>query len=383
MRRWAVLFLCLLVAACATAPVTPPTDTLFYDRAFRAPSEPIRASDVFAISPEMERFLAVDIRDKLNTLGTREGLIDAVYSEGQLKIEYDSVTTRNAAQAYAARSGNCLSLVIMTAAFAKALNLPVQFQSVSVDESFSRVDDIYFFIGHINLTLGTTRVATGFTHTRNDLLTVDFLSPQETQGLRVRPISERTVIAMYMNNRAAEAFARGQVDDAYWWARAAIEADPQFLSAYNTLGVIYRRHGNPGQAEKVLAIVLEREPRNTRAMSNLVGVLNDLGQVARAQDMSRKLKELDPNPAFSYFDPGLKAMRDGNYKMARDLFAKEVARAPYYHEFHFWLANAYFGLGDVEEARRQLVLAKEYSTTRKDHDLYAAKLDRIRSSQLR
>jgi Flp pilus assembly protein TadD len=253
---------------------------------------------------------------------------------------------------------------------------------VSVDESLSRVDDIYFYIGHVNLTLGSGRMFSSFTHRTADLLTVDFLPPQETQGLRTRPIAEHTVIAMYMNNRAAEAFARGQVDDAYWWARAAVEGDPQFLSAYNTLGVIYRRHGNPAQAEKVLAYVLEREPRNTRAMSNLVGVLNDLGQLAQAQELSRRLKDLEPNPAFSYFDPGLKAMREGNYRVARDLFAKEVARAPYYHEFHFWLANAYFGLGDVEQARRQLVLAKEYSTTRKDHDLYAAKLDRIRSSQV-
>lgn len=117
-------------------------------------------------------------------------------------------------------------------------------------------------------------------------------------------------------------------------------------------------------------------------MSNLIGALRDLGQVARADDLTRRLKELDPNPAFSYFDPGLKAMREGNYKAARDLFAKEVARAPYYHEFHFWLAKAYFGLGDVEQGRQQLMLAEEYSTTRQDHDLYAAKLDRIRSSHL-
>jgi hypothetical protein len=34
--------------------------------------------------------------------------------------------TRNAAEAFAARSGNCLSLVIMTARFAKALDLPVE-----------------------------------------------------------------------------------------------------------------------------------------------------------------------------------------------------------------------------------------------------------------
>ena len=43
--------------------------------------------------------------------------------------------------------------------------------------------------------------------------------------------------------RAAEALAGGDVGGAYWWARAAIRQDPQFISAYNTLGVIYRRHG--------------------------------------------------------------------------------------------------------------------------------------------
>ena len=31
---------------------------------------------------------------------------------------------------------------------------------------------------------------------------------------------------MYMNNRAAEAFVQGQLDDAYWWARAAVGAGP-------------------------------------------------------------------------------------------------------------------------------------------------------------
>jgi Tfp pilus assembly protein PilF len=64
------------------------------------------------------------------------------------------------------------------------------------------------------------------------------------------------------------------------------------------------------------------------------------------------------------------------------MFAKEVDRAPYYHEFRFWLGVAYLGLGDVDQARKQLTFALEYATSRSDHDLYAAKLDRIRSSRL-
>ena len=382
MRIWAASLLSLLFAACANAPVTPRSDTLFNDRLFTAPSERISASDVFALSPEMQRYLDVEIAPQLRNKGNRDGLIDAIYREGVLKIEYDSVMTRNAAQAFAARSGNCLSLVIMTGAFAKALSLPVQFQSVSVDETVSRIDDVYFFIGHVNLTLGNHHAVVGLRTSGADLLTVDFLPPIETQGLRTRAIAEATIVAMYMNNKAAEAFARGRVNDAYWWARAAVEQDPTFVSAYNTLGVIYRRHGNPAEAERAFAYALEREPRNTRVMSNLVRALNDQGKVAEAETLGRRLEQMEPNPVFSYFDRGMKAMREGNFQAARDLFAKEIDRAPYYHEFHFWLANAYLGLGKVDQARRELTLAFEYSTTRHDHDLYAAKLDRMRASKL-
>ena len=383
MRVWAVSLFSLLFAACANAPVAPRADTLFNDRLFPAPSERVSPADVFALSAEMQNFLNVDIAAQLRNKGNRDGLIDAIYREGELKIEYDSVMTRNAAQAFAARSGNCLSLVIMTAAFAKALGLPVQFQSVSVDETVSRSDDIYFFIGHVNLTLGNHHAVVGLRTSAADLLTVDFLPPTETRGLRSRVIGEQTVVAMYMNNKAAEAFAQGRVSDAYWWARAALQQDPGFVSAYNTLGVIYRRHGNPAEAERVLAFARELEPRNTRVMSNLVRALNDQGKLAEAESLRGKLEQIEPNPVFSYFDRGMRAMRDGNFNAARELFAKEVDRAPYYHEFHFWLANAYFGLGDVDRARRELTLAFEYSTTRRDHDLYAAKLDRIQSTKLR
>ena len=40
--------------------------------------------------------------------------------------------------------------------------------------------------------------------------------------MRTREIGEDVIVAMYMNNRAVEALARGQIDDAYSWAREAI-----------------------------------------------------------------------------------------------------------------------------------------------------------------
>jgi thioredoxin-like negative regulator of GroEL len=379
MKRWAVPMLCMLLGACAHTPVAQRPEQLFSDHLFAAPSERISADDVFALSDEMQRYLETEMAGPLLTKGLHKGLIDALYSNNQLRLEYDAAITRNAPQAFEARSGNCLSLVIMTAAFAKALGLSVQYQSAFVEPAWSRVGGMHFLSGHVNLTLGGRSTGARTIYDAGELMTIDFLPPEELRGLRTWVIAEETIVAMYMNNRAAESLARGQLNDAYWWARAAIAQDPAFLSAYNTLGVIYLRHGDWPEAERVLGHVLEREPGNPQALSNLALVLEKLGRIAESGVLHRRLAQLEPYPAFHFFDRGLAAMRLGDFKTARDLFAKEVGRDPYYHEFRFWLGAANLRLGNIREARKHLALAVENSTTRGDRDLYAAKLERIRS----
>ncbi len=387
MNRWMVLLLSSLLAACAAAPVAPLAQRdaqLLHDRLFAAPTERIGAGDLFALNDEMKRYIDVAIAEPARIKGRQRALIDALYSNGQLRLEYDTEMTRNAAQAFAARSGNCLSLVIMTAAFAKELGLTVAYQKVFVDDTWARTGDIQLSIGHVNVTLGRRKTDQGGVGYRvgvkpqeSDSMTIDFLPSTDLRAVRTREIGEEIIVAMYMNNRAVEALAGGRTDDAYWWAREAVARTPGFLMAYNTLGAIYRHHGNPQQAEQVLSHLLEREPRNTQAMSNLIPVLNDLGRVEEAQRLAVRLQELDPDPPFSHFNRGMTAMRAGDLKTAKDEFAREVARAPDYHEFHFWLGIAYLNLGELKPARTHLTLAMQNSTTRRDHDLYAAKLARI------
>ena len=54
-----------------------------------------------------------------------------------------------------------------------------------------------------------------------------------------------------------------------------------------------------------------------------------------------------------------------------------MRRDPDYHEFHFWLAVALYGLGEVEQAREHLTTAMKNSTTRREQAIYAAKLQRL------
>ncbi len=382
MRALAPALASLALAACAVAPPSPVAVDVFADRLFGPPSAPVDARQVFAASPAMTRYLATELGDLPGSKGRQQALLDALRNKAQLKLEYDAAYTRNAAEAFDARTGNCLSLVIMTAALAKELGVGVQYQKVFVEETWSRQGDIYLSIGHVNLTLGRRPPQLGTRLDDGEQLTVDFLPPPDLRGINWKVIPERTIVAMYMNNRAAESLAAGSLDDAYWFAREAVASDRDFVTAYNTLGVIYQRKGHPAQSAHVLALALEREPRNTHVMSNLANAYSTLGRTAEANALERRVAELEPNPPFANFNSGLAAMQRGDYRAARDLFAKEVDRAPYYHEFHFWLAQALAKLGEDEQARQHLALAMENSTTRRDHDLYAAKLARIRSARV-
>jgi len=374
----------VLLASCATAPDMPRDGRFFRDAKFAPPTERIRAADVFAVSPQMQRYVDEEIAPRARTRGRQLALIDALYTNGELKLEYDSAMTRNAAQAFAARSGNCLSLVIMTAAFAKALDLPVEYQKVFVDDAWARTGDIYLAIGHVNLTLGHRKTDEGGFNSRlarkppeSDAMTIDFLPPEDMRSVQTRPLSEETVVAMYMNNRAVESLARGKTDEAYWWVREAIRQAPGFAIPYNTLGVVYRSHGDLEEAEAVLRAALAREPSNTQVMGNLVTVLAESGKLDESARLAQKLAQLEPEPPFAYFNRGMAALRAGDLHAAKALFERELRRDPDYHEFHFWLAVALMGLGDTSAAKEHLAIALRNSTTRNDRDIYAAKLDRL------
>ena len=374
----------LLLAACATTPDVPRDTRYFRDSRFAAASQPIRVDDVFALSGEMSKYLDQEIVPRAKLRGRQRALVDALYTNGELKLEYDSGQTRNASEAFAARSGNCLSLVIMTAAFAKALDLPVEYQKVFVDDAWARSGDIYLAIGHVNLTLGHRKTdeaayasRLGKKPAESEGMMIDFLPPEDMRRVQTRPLTEEIVVAMYMNNRAVELLARGKTDDAYWYAREAVAQAPSFLIAYNTLGAVYRKHGDLADAEAVLRFVLSREPTNTQAMANLVIVLAESGKLDESEQLASRLAKLEPEPPFAFFNRGMAALRAGDLIAAKTSFEREIARTSDYHEFHFWLAVTLNGLGESEEAKRHLAIAMKNSTTRHDHDIYAAKLDRL------
>jgi Tfp pilus assembly protein PilF len=373
----AILILGLLgcLGACATA-LKSSASSIYRDELFGPKHDVLQASEVFRLSEPMQHYLRANLAAPAKAHGRARMLYSALFNEMQLKLDYDAEQTRTAAQAFDSRSGNCLSLVIMTATLAKALGLEVNFHGVQIEENWLRQDDFYFSTGHVNVSIGQSPEIVSRSHDPGRFLIVDFMPVKRLS--KMWPLSERTITAMYFNNRAAEIMTQGNLREAYWWAKAAIEQDATLTPAYITLGVIYRRSAQPELSELVLRQVLTKNPNNIPALSNLTAVLAELKRTDELALVREQLKQLRPVEPYYFYKEGLSAMKSGDYPRARDMFLREVKRQPHNHHFHFQLAQAYLKLGDAKSATASLAKALENSATLQEQGIYAAKLTRLR-----
>ena len=367
-----------LLGACAHSPSPPPPDALFHDALFEPPSQVVDPEHVFALNDAMLRYVDGRLRTQSPLRDPRRMLLGELYGEGRLRLRYDASVTRNAAEAFEARAGNCLSLAIMTAAFARQLDFPVTFQSVMVDPVYAHQGGLLLSSGHVNLVLGRLPAGLRSAKDSEDALIVDFLPGADVRRQRTEILATRTVVAMYFNNRAAEALAAGHTADSYWWARAAVQQDPGFAAAANTLAVIYTRRNAPEAAEAALRHALALRPDSSEALSNLATLLRNADRAAEAQAYESRLAALQTRTPFQDFELGRQALTAGDAARARELFRRELRSQPFQDEVNFWAAQADWALGDAESAARHLQTAADYSNDDRTRGRYIAKLERLR-----
>ncbi|MBL8517563.1 MAG: tetratricopeptide repeat protein [Betaproteobacteria bacterium] len=363
------------LAGCASTPAPAPAADarLLRDDDFQPRPEPAR--DIFALTPAMRDFLDGEVKRSTQSWGKVEGLINALYSGGKLLLEYESSRTRDAAEAFEDRAGNCLSLAIMTAAFAREMRLAIQYHEVLSDTLWMQDRDFIVAANHVNLTLGRRDLDKKVIGGHNSELIIDFLPRQQLLGQRARPVTEARIVAMYHNNRAAELIVEHDWRGAYWHARDAIAADPSYAAPYNSLGVIYQRRSQPRLAEAAFRETLRLEADNSRALANLAALLGETGRGAEAAVVTAELKRVQPEPPFHHFRLAKAALARGEYSQARDGFREALRRNGQYAEIHLGLAAAYLGLGDTRRAKAELEQALEKGTTAHDLQRYSAKRD--------
>jgi len=309
-----------------------------------------KAREALALSPAMEDLVRRTLEPMAARVGGPEALYSVLYERGRIGVEYSSDYTRNAAEAFEARKGNCLSLALMTAAFAKRLGIRVHYQLVRTPEAWSRGDRLSFQIRHVNVTLAQNAVD-GFLRGSpfSQGLTVDFVPIEFKNRQALRELDESAVIAMYLNNLASEALDVAQYDRAYHLARQALLTDPTLPESYNTLAVVLSSRNQQAKAEAALRRSLALAPDSVAAMGNLIAMLDE-ARSPEANLWRSRLRELQPSPPFADFDQGRVALAAGDASKALALFQRQRERTGLDPRLQQYIAASYQRLGRDDEA---------------------------------
>ncbi|ABV86163.1 Tetratricopeptide TPR_2 repeat protein [Shewanella pealeana ATCC 700345] len=379
------LTLCtLLVSGCASQGLKTSDDlTVYFHDEYFSPAQELPDADTLFELPE----------DALNSL--RRELTRSKGYQHQSKVmlhewlanyinaadggfRYADNVTRSARDTFDDREGNCLSLVVLTAALAKELAVKVEFQEIDIPPVWDRQGGFYLVNGHINLKLLPQDKGNVF-NISTQSIQIDFLPERAMQGYQKRRVSRAIVVSMFYNNIAAEALVEGNYDRAYGLLKLALKQEELFLPALNTLAVLYRYKGLDQQAEVLYKYVLSVQPEDMNALNNYAIMLSAQDRLDEWSDVHKVMELARIRNPYYYYGMAQQAYFDKEYQDALIWYKRAIAKADYRHEFYFGLSRTYWVTGDLSRAEQSLEKALKLTTDEHNKRRYQAKLHAMRS----
>ena len=288
-----------------------------------------------------------------------------------------------ASEAYAYKSGNCISLALLTKALADIAGVPIQFQTIISAPVFSMQNDYMLSSDHVRTFLYDPDFVAekGMVYFFKPTLVVDYLpSSGDLTGPR---ISEQTFIAMFYRNLAADAAVAKQYDRALALLNTALKYDAQYGSVINLVAVVHRRLQQINLAEQFYQYGLDVSPSKATLISNYALLKFDAGEDEKAEAMLDSLRDLEQYDPYLWFLLGQTATRQQHYTDAVTYFSKAAEQAPYIHQLQLELAAALYRAEQPEQAAKVLAVAAELAPADGTRKRYDAKLQALKISQSR
>lgn len=377
MNRFVKLALVLIIATlfgCAHKAIVIDSDQyqhLLIDSAFVKPINLPEAQNVFVLSKQQQAWLHSHINRESKKSITMQ-LIDNVLKKDYGAFDYDNSYTRTASETLANKQGNCLSLVIMTAAMAKYLDIPFQIQDIQSAPLWDRHGGLFLLNGHVNIKLMKVK---GDQFLTKDYVTLDFLPQGTRRTMRKKAINNNLLGAMYFNNLAADAMVLGDWHRAYWLLSQSIDNAPSYSEAWNSLAVVYRHNNQERLAEETYHHAMLLAPSNMNVISNLALLLQSQNRLEEWAVYAKMIALSQFKNPYRYFDQARNESEKLNHIKAIRLYKKAIRIAPYNDQFYFAVYQSYLKINKPDKARHYLKLAYKQSTTEKDRRRYNMKLN--------
>ena len=329
--------------------------------------------DVFYLGEEAKHFAERSAYDNALNAKNISGFVDAIldYSDNGMVYRNNANTVANTT--FNNRAANCLSLSIMTFALAEHLGLNTTFYEVDIPEYWTRRDGFSLLNGHINLRVSAPETSMVIT-LGTTYADVDF-DPQVIRSHFPRvPVSKKSVLAMFYNNKGADAFVANSYTRAYSYFRAAAKVEPKLQQTWTNLGVLYRMQGDFKQAQRVYEHALSLDPENLTVWENLAILYRYQNKREEAAELFSKIETKRKTNPFYHFILGEQSFEDGRFEKALSHYQRAVRLDRKNHEVLFGMAKTYFELGDTYNAVRYLKSAETYAPDDYSAERYSSKL---------
>jgi tetratricopeptide (TPR) repeat protein len=364
----------------STSVYVTPSESLLYDRGFVGFTQvPIESEqDIFRLDDKAIAFVKSTIAPKTNKIDQMEALVRGIFDRSDLNLLYQGDANNTANETFHSRAANCLSMSIMTYAMAKEAGFHVDFQEIMIPEFWTRKAGFSLLNGHINLKMFAPHDPSVFMLNLRSFQ-VDFDPQSSRSGLPKKIVSKQAVMAMFYNNKGADALLRKDYTSAYAYFREALLLDPDFDSGWINLGIVYRLRGYFNQAEKTYQHALGLNSDSLTAWENLAYLYTFTGREEEAEAILAKVENKRNSNPYYHVNLGEQEMEQEHWDQALGHFRRALALDRSKHEVYFGLARVYFEIGELQQSKRYFKQAKNKAHNRQDEDKYQHKIDFLRN----
>lgn len=381
MKYFLNICVAVLLTACQqnNSPTTSP-DTLLNDDLFQPMAEVVESPEqIFALPDQVKIDIRSLTRSSDSAREKTDALLTYLFSKKGTNLLYQNDATLTAAETLAARQANCLSLTILSYSLAQELGLHVEFRDIKIPEYWTQNNGQSLLNGHVNLNVvGGLNVKTnGNLDYSVFSYVIDFGVQSNKSHFPSVVLKQSQVIAMFYNNKAAEAMVYGKDDLAYTYLKAAIKAYPLAAESWNNLAVLYRKKQQFNLAEKAYLLSAKLDPEQLNSKANLALLYEVTGQTEKAGQLKRLVDSKRNQNPYYHIMLGDESFASGDVQSAIGHYRKSLTLDKKSAEALFGLAKAHLSLGMTDKAEQYLRSAARSAPNRAERDRYQGKLDRL------
>jgi len=370
----------VFISSCSSHSKLPPPTEEFKNIAFNydlftdeSEKEAI-AEDIFYLTVEQKKEVWAQVNKRIALGELKHEALSKVLQSRLGSFTYYG-DTFNAEEATRLNKGNCMSLAVLTGAFAELIGLEYSFRELTTLPIFDKQNNLILSSSHVQSILYDDSFSPeeGFIYISKPSIVIDYFP--DNSNLKGRKISKSAFISMYYKNLAADALINNNLDEAFNLAEKSYQHDRTNIAVLNLLAVIHRRAGDNRTAENIYKAAMEVNSSHLIIMSNYVVLLNSEQRFVEADLIEQQIDLLDdPNP-YQWLEQAYAA---NNNRKAAIYFQKALKKAPYLHQAYRGLSNIYLAEGKKMQAKKMLNKALEWSYEAEERKLYKYKLYSLR-----